>query len=222
MKPISARACEALVPARGAPRPRVALLLAALALAGCSVSTVRSKPIPEDETIERHDRGAVKYEHANDSPEISRGVGVAGGVVVLWPRVVPRSEDPAVLELAAKVQARLAALAGKAGKDVDRRPKPERVCPRGTGCTGKSLGAVLAMREGGCAVVAVVGPPGQEPVALVPLAGTVELKSKTVPFRDPPENAVTVSEFANCEKLAKDLDENASLAGDGAVTEALR
>lgn len=200
---------------------RLLLLAVLCSTFGCSVSTVRRKPIEEQETIERHERGAVSYEHANDSPEISRSVGEDGGLVVLWPRVLPRTEDAAIMELASKVQGRLAQLAGQASKSVDRRPKPERVCPKGSGCKGKSVGAVLAVKDGGCAVVALVGPPGTEAVKLIPLAGTVELKTKEVPFRDPPENALTVSEFVNCEKLSKDLDANVVLAGDSALSAAL-
>jgi hypothetical protein len=58
-----------------------------------------------------------------------------------------------------------------------------------------SLGAILAVKEQGCAVVALVGPSGTQPVTLVPLAGDAKLSATTSPFREPPENLVTVSEF---------------------------
>src|SRR4051812_28885981 len=79
----------------------------AFALAGCNVSTTRRMPVPEDRELERHEGKSVVYDHANDTPEISRSRGTAGGVVVLWPRIVPRSEDPAVLDLATRIQAKL-------------------------------------------------------------------------------------------------------------------
>ena len=140
--------------------------------------------------------------------------------MVLWPRISPRSEDPKVVELANRIQARLER-AGKSGGDsADRRPSPERVCPR-EGCRGVSVGAVLAMKDKGCAVVATVGPAGAKPVTLVTLAGDVELKAKESPFRDPPENLLTVQEFVPCEKLLADLDGNASLPGEGKLGEAI-
>ena len=69
---------------------------------------------------------------AADAPEISRSVGVKGGVVVLWPRVLPATADPAVQVEAQKLQARLTAMAEAAAPAAPRdvRPTPERVCPR--------------------------------------------------------------------------------------------
>ncbi len=196
----------------------LALWGSVLVMAGCAVSTAPQKPLPKDEAPDLgRDRGAVVYSKANDSPEISRGVGDAGTVVVLWPRIYPRSEDPKVVELAGRIQARLERASGGA---VDRRPSPERVCPR-EGCQGVSVGAVLAMKDKGCAVVATVGPAGQTPVALVALAGDVELKAKESPFRQPPENLLTVQEFVPCEKLVQDLDANASLPGEAKLGEAI-
>ena len=70
-------------------------------------------------------------------PEISRSGGVTGGVVLLWPRVIPRSEDPQTDQDAAFVQGQLRAAIARAlpGRPVDVRPNPERVCPR-AGCAG--------------------------------------------------------------------------------------
>lgn len=181
-------------------------------------------PIPDDDAPQRRaaQRNSVHYSGGgNDAPEISRSTGEAGGVVVLWPRILPKSEDPKVLELATRVQARLERIAGKASSNVDRRPSPERVCPKGEGCRAASLGAVLATKGGGCAVVALIGPPGVKPVQLVPLSGTVKLDAETSPFREPPENLVVVQEFVPCDKLLADLDSNVTLEGEENVAKAL-
>jgi len=190
-------------------------------LVACSVSTAPQKPLPKDDAPEqRRERGAINYSKANDSPEISRGVGQPDGIVVLWPRILPRTEDPAILAIAEGIQARLELLSKQSSDSVDRRPNPERVCPR-EGCKGVSVGAVLAIKDKGCAVVASVGPGGPTAVRLVPLAGTVELRSQESPFREPPENAVTVTEFVPCAKLAADLDANAALPGEAKLREAI-
>lgn len=196
-------------------------LWSCLLATGCAVSTAPQKPLPKDDDPQLgRDRGAVHYSKANDAPEISRGVGDEGTVVVLWPRIFPKSEDPKVVELATRIQSRLERAGKSGGGEADKRPSPERVCPR-EGCRGVSVGAVLAMKDKGCAVVATVGPPGAKPVALVTLAGEVELKAKESPFRDPPENLLTVQEFVPCEKLIADLDSNASLPGEAKLGEAI-
>ncbi|NUP09613.1 MAG: hypothetical protein HOW73_26505 [Polyangiaceae bacterium] len=200
------------------------LLLSTLLFgASCTVSTTRRQPIPEEnEPANRGgSRTAIRYDHANDSPEISRSSGNAGGVVVLWPRILPRTEDPKILDLANKVQARLERIAKKSTSDVDRRPSPERVCPKGEGCKATSLGAVIAVKDKGCAVVATVGPAGVQPVKLVPLAATVKLDKDTSPFREPPENLVVVQEFVPCDKLIADLDSNVTLEGEEAASKAV-
>jgi hypothetical protein len=65
--------------------------------------------------------------------------------------VLPKTDDPKISDLAGRVQIRLDRLAAKTGKKVDRRPAPERVCPKDAGCKGVSLGAILAVKEQGCA-----------------------------------------------------------------------
>ncbi len=197
-------------------------LLSAALLLGCGVSTIPQRPLHHEEEVEEPGgrNKAVHYSHANDSAEISRSLGAPGGVVVLWPRIVPRSEDPATLAMAEQVQARLATMAKKsAGDAVDRRPSPERVCPKDGGCRGASVGAVIAVKDKGCALVAVVSGPGIAPARLVPWAGTVKLRSSESPFREPPENEITVEEFVPCDKLAADLSANAP-PGDESPVEA--
>jgi hypothetical protein len=80
---------------------------------------------------------------------------------------------------------------------------------------------VLGVKERGCAVVAVIGPPGVQPVKLVPLVGGIKLASDTSPFREPPENQVTVQEFMACENLLKELESNATLEGEEKTAKAL-
>ncbi|MBK6516311.1 MAG: hypothetical protein IPG04_19955 [Polyangiaceae bacterium] len=199
------------------------LLITLLCCSACNVSTTRRKPIVEPEQAAHRGttRTSVQYAHANDAPEISRGTGDAGTVVVLWPRVLPKTDDPKISDLAGRVQIRLDRLAAKTGKKVDRRPAPERVCPKDAGCKGVSLGAILAVKEQGCAVVALVGPSGTQPVTLVPLAGDAKLSATTSPFREPPENLVTVSEFVPCDKLLQDLETNVILEGEANVSKVL-
>lgn len=155
---------------------------------------------------------------AADAPEISRSAGEKGGVVVLWPRVIPATDDPAVLGQAAALQARLKAVVEleAPGVTVDLRPAPERVCPR-AGCKAVAVGAVLHHREGGCVAVATVSDPGPSVAALVPWGGLVELKQPTTPFRDPPENALVVKDFAACADLGA-----ATAPRDEAVRAAVR
>ena len=187
-------------------------LTASSFLAGCGVSTLPSRPLEHEQEVDTPggSNKAIRYAHSNDSKEISRSVGAPGGVVVLWPRIVPRSEDPATLAMAEKVQARLASLARKvAGDSVDKRPAPERVCPKDGGCRAASVGAIIAIKEKGCALVGVVSSPGVGPQHLVPWVGSVKLRSQDAPFREPPENEITVTEFVPCEKLLADLDSNA-------------
>ncbi len=141
---------------------------------------------------------------SKDAPEISRSVGTAGGVVVLWPRIVQPSGSPppdASLEkIAADVQAQLAGIARKSGAQVDVRPEPERVCPR-SGCKATRIGALVTRADHGCAVVAYVGKPGVSPAHLVPWAGSITLSATQVPFRSHPEKVVRVTDYVPCAKL---------------------
>ncbi len=142
-----------------------------------------------------------------DGPEISRSRGKKDGVVVLWPRVVPATEDAAVTALAGQLQQKLAAMAGEAvdpGK-VDARPPPERACSQ-VGCKGASVGLMLGQRNGGCAVVGIVSGPGVAPQQLVPLAGQMTLQGSSLPFRQAPEQVVTISEFVRCDQVLETLD----------------
>ncbi len=141
-----------------------------------------------------------------NAPEISRSVGPAGGVIVLWPRVSPRGAAEDLRPLARALQRRLRELAERTlpGRPVEERPEPERVCPR-QGCTAAALGAVLARGKKGCVALALVSAPGAGPARLVPWAGEVALQRDTIPFREPPEAEITVADFTPCDRLLEDL-----------------
>jgi hypothetical protein len=153
-----------------------------------------------------------------DAPEISRSVGKEGGVVVFWPRVVPRTDDPAIHDAAAGLQKKLTELVAKAlpKRERDVRPEPERVCPK-TGCAAMTVGVVLTSKDKGCVAVALVAKPGTEASKLVPWAGTVELRGEEAAFRAAPESFITVTDMVPCAKLLDSLAK-----GDAAVVKAIK
>ncbi len=152
------------------------------------------------------------------SPKISHSLGQDGGVLLLWPRIIPASDDPAIRSLASSLQGRMNAIIVRASGDrpLDVRPEPERVCPQ-AGCKATSAGVLLIHHGKGCAAVALIGEPGRSPIKLVPWGGFVTLKSPEVEFRDFPESHVTVGDFAPCDKLI-----DALFANEAAVEQALR
>lgn len=154
------------------------------------------------------DDGAPKPAGKSDGPHISRSVGEEGGVVVFWPRVIPKTEDAAITSLAGDLQKELAGMvkATFTGKAVDVRPSPERVCPR-DGCAAMTVGLLLTHIKGGCAVMALVSGPGKAPQRVVPWAGLVQLKREEVPFREPPESDVTIKDAVPCADVMKQLEE---------------
>jgi hypothetical protein len=154
---------------------------------------------------------------AGDSPQISRSVGEPGGVVVLWPRVIPATDTPATRHAAALVQAQLRKLVAEtlAGRPVDTRPEPERVCPQ-AGCKAMTVGALLIHSGDACAVVALISGPGRAPATLVPWAGRVDLKRVSIGFREPAESYVTIRDFQHCSALVEPLK-----AGEAVVKQAI-
>lgn len=153
-----------------------------------------------------------------DAPEISRSRGTVGSVVVLWPRIIPGSGSAESQWLARAVQERLRVMVQKAlpGRAIDIRPAPERVCPM-SGCDAIAVGALLMREQDGCAVVALVSRPGPTPTLMVPWAGDVRLRVTRVPFRQPPENWVTITDFGMCDRISSDLQAN-----EGRIIEAIR
>ena len=139
---------------------------------------------------------------------ISHSRGEEGGIVLLWPRVVPGTGSEVLTPQASWIQARLKKMIKTSvpGRAIDIRPEPERVCPQ-AGCKGVSVGALLVHHEEGCAVVALIGQPGRSSVRMVPWAGKVILKSETVPFREPPESYVTIRDLVPCKTILSELTE---------------
>jgi hypothetical protein len=134
---------------------------------------------------------------------VSTSAGEVGGVVVLWPRIVPNSDAEPIQRVAGELQQKLHALVGRAlpGKPVDVRPKPERSCPQ-KGCDGIAVGLVLAHSEGGgCVATVTVARPGIQPSTLVMWAGKATVEPASVPFRQPPESSLTIVDYEPCEAL---------------------
>jgi hypothetical protein len=142
-----------------------------------------------------------------DAPEISRSGGEAGGVVVFWPRIIPRSDDAETRAMAAAAQERVVALVRQAlpGKPVDVRPEPERVCPQ-DGCAAMTVGLLLTRSKDSCAALALVSPPGKSPSRILPWVGDATVHSASVPFREPPEKHVKLDDLVRCSKLVEGLD----------------
>ena len=151
-------------------------------------------------------RGTTSEQEPEDlshlSPEISHSKGVEGGLVLLWPRVVPKAETGAMRGPAKALQDRLKNMlsAHFPGRPIDVRPEPERVCPREGGCVATSVGVLIAVKDGGCVAVVIVSPPGMSDQLLMPWAGLMTTKLQ-VPFREPPESSMRLQEMVPCDTL---------------------
>jgi len=135
------------------------------------------------------------------SPEISRSRGEPGGIVLLWPRIIPRTEGERLRGPAKALQDRLKAMLEEAFPDrpIDVRPEGERVCMK-TGCLAASVGVLIAVKDDNCVAVTLVSEPGRSPQKLTPWAGRVTT-ALSVPFREPPESSVRIDEFVECDLL---------------------
>lgn len=164
--------------------------------------------------------GTAAPGQTGDAPEISRSVGDEGGVVVFWPRVIPRSVADQTRDIAKGLQARLRQIASKTfpGKRIDVRPEPERVCPR-AGCTAMTIGALLTRNQDGCVAIALVSGPGTSNAKLVAWGGGIRLQNDTVPFREPPETQVTVTDYLGCGGF---LDEESLRENESEIVRAMR
>ena len=162
------------------------MLVGALCLLG-SVALAAPPPTVRPDTVNR------------DAPEISRSTGEPGEIIVFWPRVVPRTSDPAIQAIAGQAQQQMVAALKEAhpGVNLDIRPAPERVCPR-AGCNAPTMGTLLVHQGQACVAVALLSGPGQSPAMLQPWAGAVTLKASSVPFREPPESQIQITDFARC------------------------
>ncbi len=140
-----------------------------------------------------------------DGPHISRSVGEPGGLVVFWPRIIPKTDDANIQGYARALQQRLVAIANKKFKGkIDVRPAPERVCPQ-QGCKAATLGVLFTHRGGGCTAVALFSRPGRSPIRLIPWAGVVTLKKDQVPFRAYPETQLSIQDAVPCADFVEAL-----------------
>jgi hypothetical protein len=116
--------------------------------------------------------------------------------------VIPRDNAPETREIAAALQQRLRTILERTfpGKPVDVRPEPERVCPR-AGCIAFTVGVLLHRNQAGCVAIALVSGPGTSSAKLVPWGGNVRLRSNVVPFREPPETQITVTDYLRCNEF---------------------
>lgn len=153
-----------------------------------------------------------------EEKHISRSVGEPGGLIVFWPRMIPREIADQNHELAAALQRHVRTVVQRnmPGLSLDVRPEPERVCPQG-GCKATTIGILLSREQQGCLVLALIGKPGESPTKIVPWAGDVQLRADTVPFREYPETQITIADYVPCNALLSTMDDN-----EGAVLKALK
>lgn len=152
-------------------------------------------------------------------PEVSHSKGVAGGVVVLWPRIIPSAIAAENQPMASQIQQKVKQLVERAlpGRPIDVRPSPERVCPK-TGCDALSVGVLFTRSNNSCMAVALINAPGVSQTKMVPWGGEVAFKAgDSVAFRDPPENNVTIKDYATCDQLIAEMTKS-----DGFVEAAVR
>ena len=144
-----------------------------------------------------------------EEKQISTSLGEPGGLLVFWPRIIPRDIVDQNHELAAALQrhTRTVVQRNLPGRSLDVRPEPERVCPQG-GCKAPSIGILLSRKQQGCLVLALISKPGESATKIVPWAGEVNLKADTVPFREYPETQITVADYIPCTALLSTMDEN--------------
>lgn len=186
--------------AAGAPAPTAP----APAATPAATPAPATRPAPAPETLEER--------------QVSKSAGVAGGVTVLWPRIIPREIVDENRDLAAALQQQMRRIVEKhlPGRPLDFRPEPERVCPQG-GCAGASVGLLLSRSGNGCLVLALVSRPGASPTKIVPWVGKVQLRTDTIGFREWPESQIVVSDFVPCNALLTTMD-----AGEASVAAALK
>ena len=145
---------------------------------------------------------------ANDtrfmSEQISHSKGVAGGIVVLFPRIIPSTIAAENAAIATQIQAKVRTVAAKAlpGRAIDVRPSPERVCPK-SGCDAVSINVMFSRSSTACVVVAMINAPGVSTTKLIPWGGSVEFKTgtDTIQFRDMPENFIRIKDFQPCDQI---------------------
>jgi len=144
-----------------------------------------------------------------EEKHISKSLGEPDGLLIFWPRIIPRDIVDQNHELAAALQrhTRTVVQRNLPARSLDIRPEPERVCPQG-GCKAPSIGILLSRKQQGCLVLALISKPGESATKIVPWAGDVRLKADTVAFREYPETQITVADYVPCTSLLSKMDEN--------------
>ncbi|HFE45676.1 MAG TPA: hypothetical protein ENJ18_09320 [Nannocystis exedens] len=147
-----------------------------------------------------------------EEKHISTSLGEPGGLLIFWPRIIPRDIVDQNHELAAALQrhTRTVVQRNLPGTSLDIRPEPERVCPQ-NGCKAPSIGILLSREKQGCLVLALIAKPGESPTKIVPWAGEVRLKADSVAFREYPEMQITVADYVPCTSLLSKMDENEAI-----------
>lgn len=137
---------------------------------------------------------------------VSSSGGPEGGVVILWPRLVPAESADSLRDPATQVQARLRAIVERVlpGRQIEVRPEPERACPQ-SGCNAMAISAVLFRRENGCVAAATGSRPGRSPTRIVAWAGQMTLRQSEVDFREPPESQIRATDMVPCDRLLDEL-----------------
>jgi hypothetical protein len=163
-----------------------------------------NQPASQPSTAATADEASEADDRPIEEAFVSRSGGEAGGLVVFWPRVIPRTDDPEVQALAKRVQDKMVQLAQESFPDraIDVRPEPERVCPRG-GCDAATFGALLVHKGPKCATVALTSAGQTATNDLTVWAGEVTLKLERVAFREYPEDHVAISLYAACDDLVE-------------------
>jgi hypothetical protein len=152
-------------------------------------------------------------------PEVSKEEGQAGGVVILWPRVIPSNIAAQNAGTASSLQQHMQQIVARAlpGRPVELRPSPERVCPRG-GCKAPSISVLFTRNQNACVAIALISGPGETPAKMIPWAGTIVFKGgDSAPFRQPPENQITIKDYVPCDTLLTEMGK-----ADAQVEAALR
>lgn len=175
--------------------PRTLVILLALAVARCGTAPAERDP------------GEVDAEHVVPGKYVSKSRGPEGGIVVLWPRVVPKERTTELRPQATALQGRLVAFIRAAfpGREVEVRPEPERVCPW-DGCAAPAVGVLIVTSESGCAAVVQVSRAGRSPARQMVWAGVLSTALE-VPFREPPESRAMVRDFVPCAELTETTKE---------------
>lgn len=132
---------------------------------------------------------------------VSTSRGQTGGLLLLYPRIIPSASAGALSKAAHTAQESLRLLLAEAypTTPLDVRPEGERVCIK-TGCLATSVGILLVSAGSNCVAVISVTAPGIAEHRLFSWAGKVVMTPR-VPFREFLESYVKVVDMVACDAL---------------------